>query len=78
MMYAELYKLAHDVAAFVVPQEYGMTAREKAEVGRKIGGLLIKKVAMATIPSNQRGGGGSGANSWWRLASICLVCNGLG
>jgi hypothetical protein len=50
-MDAELYKLAHDVAAFVVPQEYGMTAREKAEVGRKIGGLLIKKVAMATIPS---------------------------
>lgn len=41
---AELYQLAHDLAAFIVPQEYGITKEEKARIGRKIAGNLIKKV----------------------------------
>eukprot|EP00123_Amoebidium_parasiticum_P001100 comp12106_c0_seq1/m.6841 comp12106_c0_seq1/g.6841 ORF comp12106_c0_seq1/g.6841 comp12106_c0_seq1/m.6841 type:complete len:972 (-) comp12106_c0_seq1:73-2988(-) len=42
----ELYYLVKAFADYVVPQEYGTTAVEKATIGRKIGHELVKKVLL--------------------------------
>lgn len=68
MCTTELYQLVHDLAAFIVPQEYGITKEEKARIGRKIAGNLIKKVGV----------GGGGVALGGVLGGITLFQQGKG
>ncbi|KNC75453.1 hypothetical protein SARC_12023, partial [Sphaeroforma arctica JP610] len=39
-----LYQVSFNLTKYIVPQEYGLTKEEKAQIGRKIAGELVRKI----------------------------------
>ncbi|KAJ1633278.1 histidine phosphatase superfamily-domain-containing protein [Pavlovales sp. CCMP2436] len=40
----ELYRVAHTLASYVVPQEYGIEKHDKVHIGLEIGSVLLRKI----------------------------------
>jgi len=62
----ELYDQAKILADFVVPQEYGMTAMEKRNVGIRICSNLTRKIMNDLITASGRGRGDDFAEQLYR------------